>query len=120
MFHKRIKSFLYAINGIIHLVRHEPHARFHLLATVAVVGAGFYFNVSANEWCTLCLSIGLVFSAEGFNTAIERLTDLASPEQHPLAGQAKDVAAGAVLLASIAALVVGIIVFFPRIISIYY
>jgi diacylglycerol kinase (ATP) len=70
--------------------------------------------LSALEWCAVVLAIGAVWTAEAFNTALEALVDLASPENHPLAARAKDVAAGAVLCASISAVVVGAIVFLPK------
>ena len=70
------------------------------------------------EWIAVILAIGLCMTAEAFNTAIESVVDLASPEQHPLAGRAKDVAAGAVLLAAMTAVVVGVIVFGPRLLAI--
>ena len=85
------------------------------MATVVVVGCGFLFEVSRVDWLALVLAIALVWVAEAINTAIEFLTDLASPEYHPLAGKAKDVAAGAVLLAAIAAIAIAVIVFAPYI-----
>jgi diacylglycerol kinase (ATP) len=81
---------------------------------VVVIGLGFYFNINRTEWALVALAVGTVWSAELANTAIEALTDLVSPEYHPLAGKAKDVAAGAVLLAAFAALVVGALIFAPR------
>ena len=109
----RVKSFGYAFKGIATLIRTQPHAKLHLLATVLVVGGGFLAEVTRMEWLALVLAMGLVWMAEGCNTAIEFLTDLASPDFHPLAGKAKDVAAGAVLLAAIAAAIVAVIVFWP-------
>ena len=82
--------------------------------TVLTVAASVYFSLSALEWCTVLLALGLIWAAEGMNTALERLTDLVSPGFHPLAGMAKDIAAGAVLLASVGALLVGVIIFGPR------
>ena len=113
---KELKSFYYALRGIGHGVRHERHMQFHLLAAVVVVCAGWLLGISRTEWCLVVLCIGSVISAELVNTAIERLTDLASPTLHPLAGQAKDVAAGAVLIISIAAAIVGSVVFIPYLI----
>lgn len=114
-FRARLTALQHAIRGIGWLIRAERHARYHLLVTVAVVGAGFLLSISAGEWCAVLLAMGLVWVAEALNTAIERVVDLCSPEQHPLAGQAKDLAAGAVLLAAAAAVVIGLIVFLPRI-----
>ena len=110
---KELKSFYYALRGIGHGVKYERHMRFHLLAAVVVVCAGFGLSINRMEWCIVLLCIGSVVAAELVNTAIERLTDLASPTLHPLAGQAKDVAAGAVLILSITAAIVGGIIFCP-------
>ena len=85
-------------------------------ATLLTIGAGWFFSISALEWCAVILASALVWTAEGLNTALERLTDLVSPQYHPLAGQAKDIAAGAVLIAAIGALCVGLIVFLPRLV----
>ena len=115
-FSSRWQSVLYALNGIRLLVRTQVNAQIHLVATCAVVVAGFYFSVSASEWCALVLAMGLVWAAEALNTGIEAVVDLVSPEKHELAGKAKDVAAAGVLLASVAALVVGLVVFVPYVI----
>jgi diacylglycerol kinase (ATP) len=85
-------------------------------ATALTLGAGVYFSLSALEWCAVLLALRLVWAAEGLNTALERLTDLVSPGFHPLAGMAKDIAAGAVLLAAVGAVLVGVILFGPRIV----
>jgi diacylglycerol kinase (ATP) len=85
-------------------------------ATLLTIGAGLLFSLSAPEWCAVILAIALVWAAEGLNTALERLTDLVSPQFHPLAGKAKDIAAGAVLLAAIGAFCVGLVVFLPRVV----
>jgi diacylglycerol kinase (ATP) len=82
--------------------------------TVVTIAAGAYFSIAPLEWTTVLLALGLVWAAEGLNTALERLTDLVSPGFHPLAGRAKDLAAGAVLLASVAAVLTGAIIFGPR------
>ena len=96
-------------------MRSEVHLQFHAAAPVLVVGAGFYFRLSGLEWALVALAVAGVWSAELFNTAIETLTNLVSPGYHPLAGKAKDVAAGAVLLAALGALVVGGLVFGPKV-----
>ena len=94
----------------------EPSIRFLAVATVLTVCAGLYFSVSRLEWCALLLAISLVWAAEGLNTALERLTDLVSPGFHPLAGKAKDLAAGAVLLASTGAFLVGLFIFLSHLV----
>ena len=110
---KRIKSFGYAFKGIASLIRKEHNAWIHCTAIVLVTIAGFHFDITSTEWCIVVLCFGLVLAAEGFNTAIERLVDLVSPDFHPIAGDVKDVAAGAVLICAIAAAIVGMIVFIP-------
>lgn len=110
---KRIKSFGYAFKGIGSLLKKEHNAWIHCSAIVLVTIAGFYFGITPTEWCIVVLCFGIVLAAEGFNTAIERLVDLVSPDYHPIAGDVKDVAAGAVLICALAAAIVGFIVFLP-------
>lgn len=110
----RIASIGFAIKGIRLLVAGQANARFHLAATLVVAAAAYLSDVTRTEWALLIFAIGMVWAAEALNTAIELTVDLASPEQHPLAGQAKDVAAGGVLIASIAAAAIGLIVFVPK------
>jgi len=112
---KRINSFRFALEGIRTLFQSEPNARIHLLAAIIVVISGFYFGLSAIEWVAIILAIGLVVVAEAFNTALEKLTDLASPEIHPLAKKAKDLAAAAVLISALIATVVGVVIFWKKI-----
>lgn len=109
----RIKSFKYAFQGIWSLIKEEHNFRIHLVATALVTALGFYFQVSRAEWLWLVFAIGLVLSAEAFNSAIERLVDLQEPEQNPKAGKIKDMAAGAVLLSAIAAAIIGVLIFWP-------
>lgn len=114
MLKERLDSFRYAFKGIADLFRHTPNARIHLFVTICVIIAGFFFHITHIEWCILILCIALVLAAEAANTAIEYLTDLVSPDHHPLAGKTKDVAAAAVLLAAIGAAIVGLIIFLPK------
>jgi diacylglycerol kinase (ATP) len=109
-----MRSFGYAFRGVAMMLALQANARIHALATVVVVVAGFLVGLKSWEWCAVVGAIGLVWTAEGLNTALEALTDLVSPGEHPLAGRAKDVAAGAVLCAAIAAVVIGAIVFVPK------
>ena len=110
-----MRSFDYAFRGIAILLRTQANARIHATATVLVVAAGFWFHISRGEWGAVIAAIGLVWTAEGVNTAIETAVDLISPGLHPLAGRAKDAAAGAVLCAALAALVIGTLIFGPRV-----
>ena len=114
---KRKLAFKYAGNGVKRLVGGEAHAKIHLIAAVLVVVFGFLLQLSLLEWCIVILCIGGVFMAEAFNTAIEKLADRISRENDPLIGTAKDVAAGGVLLMSIAAAIVGVIIFLPKLIQ---
>jgi diacylglycerol kinase len=110
----RIKSFSYAIQGINTFLKTQHNAWIHAFATVLVIVLGNIVRLSFSEWCLIFLAIALVFITEMLNTAIEFLTDLASPEFHPLAKKTKDVAAAAVLVASIIAVVIGVIIFVPK------
>ncbi len=109
----RIRSFKYAFAGIWTMLKSQHNAWIHAVATLAVVAAGFAFSVTPHEWCLLVLAIMAVWAAEALNTAFEFLADAASPDFHPLVKHAKDVAAGAVLIAAIGAVVVGLLVFVP-------
>jgi diacylglycerol kinase (ATP) len=110
---KRLRSFGYAFRGIALLLLTQPNARIHLVATICVILAGWYFGITAAEWVALVLAMSMVWVAEALNTALEFLTDLVSPGHHDLAGRAKDVAAGAVLLAAVCAVAIGGIIFLP-------
>lgn len=112
---RRVKSFGFAFAGIADMQRTQPNARFHAVAAILVIAAGWYFQISTSEWCLITLSITLVVAAEAFNTALEYLVDLTSPHPHPLAGKAKDAAAAAVLITAIGAAVIGILIFGPKI-----
>jgi diacylglycerol kinase (ATP) len=113
----RLKSFAYALQGVCHLVRTQPNARLHLLAAFLVCAAGIYFGLSRAEWLWITVAIVLVWSAEAFNTALEQLADVLHPEQHPGIGRAKDMAAAAVLIASLGAAVIGMLVFMPHLVN---
>jgi diacylglycerol kinase len=110
-FNHRLVSFRHAFAGIATLLREQHNSRIHLAATVAVVAAGVYLDVSRVDWLALLVAIALVWMAEAFNSAVEYLSDAAVPEQHPLIRKAKDVAAAGVLVASINAAAIGAIVF---------
>lgn len=112
-FKKQLHSFVYAWNGIRCCVGKEQNLSFHLIAATLVIIAGFVLCITRMEWMIITLCIGVVIAAELFNTAIERLVDLVSPERHPIAGQVKDIAAGAVLVCAAAAAIVGLIIFIP-------
>jgi len=113
-FDGRIRSVKFALRGIRTMVASQQNAWIHAAATVVVVGAGLLVKLSAAEWAWIVLAIGSVWTAEALNTAFEFLTDVASPDFHPLAEKAKDVAAGAVLLAALGAVIIGALVFWPK------
>lgn len=110
---KRIASFGYAWQGVKSFISREPNAWIHCSAIGLVTMAGFYFGITRTEWMIVILCFGMVLAAEGFNTAIERLVNLVSPGRHPIAGDVKDIAAGAVLICAVAAAIVGFIIFIP-------
>ena len=113
--YKRIKSFGYAFKGMFELIKSEPNARIHLVATIGVVGAGLFFRISGTEWCLVMLSIALVWAAEGFNTVVEKIVNHLFPEYNETARIVKDISAGAVLFCAIAAFGCGLIIFLPKI-----
>ena len=110
----RWSSFRCAIAGIILLVLRHNHARWHLLASIVVTVLGLSLGISRFEWLALVLAMALVWVAEALNTAIELTCDAITLERHSLIGQAKDVAAGGVLLAAVFAVMVGLLVFGGR------
>jgi diacylglycerol kinase (ATP) len=114
----RIKSTTHAWRGIRVFIKHAHNSWLHIFFAVIALCLGFVLNISTIEWIFIVLCIGSVLTAEAFNTAIEIDIDLTSPEYHPYARDTKDVAAGAVFITSIMALVIGLIVFVPKILSI--
>ena len=113
-FQNRIKSFGFAIQGIIVFFKTQVNAWIHLLAAIVAGVTGYILKIDKTEWCWIVLAIAMVFVTELLNTALEFLTDLASPSIHPLAKKVKDIAAGAVLIAAIAAVVIAAIIFLPK------
>ncbi|HEX4084294.1 MAG TPA: diacylglycerol kinase family protein [Chthoniobacteraceae bacterium] len=111
----RIRSFRHAIRGVCRMIHCQHNAWIHSAATVIVIGAGWVLHLSRADWCWIILAISIVWTAEALNTAFEFLADAASPDFHPLVRDAKDVAAGAVLITAIAAAVIGCLVLWPYI-----
>lgn len=109
-----LHSFRYAFAGLWYALRTQRNLRIHLSAAIIVVLLGALLGLSSVEWALLALTIGAVVVSELFNTVIEALVNLVSPERHPLAKVAKDVAAAAVLCMAIMAVAVGLAVFVPR------
>lgn len=107
-------GFSYAAQGIRYVLRTQRNARVHIAIAGVIVLAGLYFRLAPDEWAILALTMGLVFSAEMLNTVAEMAVDMLTQHYHPMAKAAKDVGAGAVLVASLAAVGVGIAIFGPR------
>lgn len=110
---KFVHSLSAAGSGIWFAIRTQRHMQIHLVAAAAACGIGFMVSLTSLEWAIILLTIALVIGFEMVNTAIEQAVDLASPDIHPVAKAAKDVAAGAVLLAAIAAVAIGILILGP-------
>jgi len=113
---KLINSFKYAIEGFISSFKTERNMKIHILAMVLVVLLGIYLKLGIIEWCFITFAIALVIGAELFNTAIETIVDMVSPEKNPKAKLAKDISAAAVLAFAIGATIIGMIIFVPKII----
>jgi undecaprenol kinase len=110
-----VPVFAVAFAGIWHALKQERNMRVHAISSAAVIAAGAYFSLSQSEWLFIILAIGGMFALELINTSIERAVDLSTEEWHPLAKQAKDTAAGAVLVFSFASAAIGAIIFLPKI-----
>jgi undecaprenol kinase/diacylglycerol kinase (ATP) len=113
----RIKSFKYAFAGLRTLFIEEHNARIHLISAVIAIVLGLVLKISPNEWVALIVAMGLVFICELINTSLEALADFASAEKHPQIKKVKDLAAASVLISAVSALLVGIIVFGPKIMA---
>ena len=111
----RLKSVGYAFKGALLLLKTEASIQVQFVIALVVTIAGFYFNISTTEWLIQILSIGLVMSLEGANTAIEEIANFIHPERHDKIGLIKDLAAGAVFIASVFASIVGLIIYLPKI-----
>ena len=109
----RIQSFHYAFHGWGYVLKTQHNAWIHSLITSLVILLGLWLGLPARDWAILVLTIAMVFMAEFINTAIEALVDLASPAHHPLARVGKDVGAAAVLVAALAAILIGLLVLGP-------
>lgn len=108
---KFFRSFAYAFNGIRASFADQLNLKVHLMVAVLVIAVGFCFKISRNDWCIIILTIALVIALEMMNSAVESLVDLVTTERKPLAGKVKDIAAGAVLFASVMSVIIGVIIF---------
>ncbi len=109
----RIRSFGHAFGGWWYVVRTQRNAWIHVVITVIVIGLSFWLRLGPRDWAIIILTAAMVLAAEFFNTAVEALVDLVSPQQHTLAKISKDVSAGAVLLTALAAVLVGVLILGP-------
>jgi len=109
----------WAFRGLFDFLREPQNLWVHLPAAAIVVVVGFLLRIDQTEWCLIIVAISLVLVSEGLNSALESLADAVHPTEHPLVGRAKDVSAGAVLLASFAAAAIGLIVFGPKLLSLF-
>lgn len=112
---QRVKSFTYAFNGLKILLKEEHNARLHLLAAIIVMIAGVILEVSTIEWIALIFSIGFIITTEILNSSIENIADFISPAKHEKIKKIKDLAAAGVLISAVTALIVGLIIFLPKI-----
>lgn len=114
---KKLIGFSFAFNGIKEIIKTERNFRIHLTTTTVIVLLGLFFNIEALEWIAICFVVSLVLILEMINSAIERIMDFLSPDRHPIVGQIKDITAGSVLVAAITSVVIGAIIFIPKIIN---
>ncbi len=114
---KRLESFKFAFNGLRILLKEEHNSRIHFLIAICVVVAGFVFKISTTEWIAIVFAIGLVITLEIINSAIENMADFISPEKHNKIKNIKDLAAAGVLVSAIMAVMIGLIIFLPKILA---
>lgn len=114
-----INSFGFAFNGIITLLRKERNFKIHIVCFILAVGCAFLLNITLYEWIAILCISALVLSLEALNTAIEKLCDAYSTEQNNSIKQIKDIAAGAVLIASVFAIIIGLVIFLPHILLLF-
>ncbi len=110
-----LRSFRFAFNGIKNLIKNEHNARVHIVALICVIGLGIFFKIDLNEWIAITIVSGLVILIELFNTAVERLADFVESDWNDKIGIIKDYCAGAVLISSLTSIIVGGLIFIPKI-----
>jgi diacylglycerol kinase (ATP) len=113
----RLRSFKFAISGLSFVLRSQHNAHVHIAISIAVVVAGFVFGLSKADWLAILIAMSIVWIAETFNTAVEFVCDVVSPEFNKNVAKAKDIAAGAVLISAVFAVIVGALVFIPYLAS---
>lgn len=118
-FKRLIKSFKYALDGLVYAFKYEQNIIVHSLATIVVIILGIFFKISFLEWLIIFLIIGLVIATELINTSIEATIDLITNEKNPLAKVAKDTAAAAVMVFALIAVIIGLLIFVPKIVMLF-
>ena len=113
-FGKRLNGFRYAIRGAWFLLRNEPSIQVQTAIACIMIVAGFFFHISTVEWMLQIVVIGLVLSIEALNTSIEKLADFVHPQHHKKIESIKDIAAGAVFIAALAAVILACIIYIPK------
>ncbi|WP_350285639.1 diacylglycerol kinase family protein [uncultured Croceitalea sp.] len=113
-FVNRIKSVGFAFKGLFLLLRTEASIKIQFFIALLVTALGFYFDISSTEWALQCFGIGLVMGIEGLNTAVEKMADFIHPDYHEKIGFIKDISAGAVMVVSIMAAIVGLLIYVPK------
>lgn len=111
----RLKSVGFALRGALFLIRTEASIKVQIFITLIMIALGFYFDISNTEWILQIFAIAMVLGIEGMNTAVEKISDYIQPEFDPKIGFIKDISAGAVMLVSIAASIIGCIIYLPKI-----
>jgi len=114
---KQLKTFKHALNGIAHVFKKEQNFKTHIIATILVITAGILFSIDKTEWMIIIIAISIVTAFEIINSAIEYLCDFVSPEYNEKIKHIKDASAGAVLISAIGALVLGLVIFLPRVLD---
>ncbi len=115
-FKNRVRSVGFAFKGLFLLLRTESSIKIQFVIALLVTGAGFYFEISTTEWILQLFAIGMVMGIEGVNTAIEKLSDYIQPKEDPKIGFIKDISAGAVMIVSIIASIIGLIIYVPKLV----
>lgn len=115
----RLHSIVYAARGAYYLIKTEASIQAQFIIAGLTIVAGFYFKINTIEWIFQIMAIGSIFAIEGANTAIEKLCDFIHPDHHERIGFIKDIAAGAVLFSATAAIIVGLIIYLPKIILLF-
>lgn len=113
---KFLRGFVYSFQGLVYSFKTQLNFKVHCLATILVIGLGLYKDLNLNEWLWITLAIAIVIILELINTAIEILVDIVSPQQNVKAGIIKDITAAAVLIGALMALVIGLVIFVPKLI----